>query len=149
MKFSHALILASSLAFFACGGDDDSSTGPSPEKTSSSTKKYDCSVTDGVKIVYPAGGETFKMGDKITVIYGSDVKGSGYRFVFKIAEDDIGFDFFDGSVGPENPDGKTCYEQEVVLSDGVAEPSSTAMIRVAPYEKQNKGANSKAFKVKD
>lgn len=161
MKFTHALALAASFAFFACGGDDDSSTGPSQEnnssasnaKSSSSKKiesqKFDCTVKDGVKVVYPTGGETFKMGDKITIIYGSDVKGSGYRFVFKTSEDDQGMDMLDESAGPESPDGKTCYEQEVVLSDDFAEPSDKAVIRVIPYEKQSKGANSKAFKVKD
>ncbi len=154
MKFTHALALAASFAFFACGGDDDSSTGPSPETPSSSSKKiesqkFDCTVKDGVKVVYPTGGETFKMGDKITIIYGSDVKGSGYRFVFKTSEDDQGMDMLDESAGPESPDGKTCYEQEVVLSDDFAEPSDKAVIRVIPYEKQSKGANSKAFKVKD
>ena len=59
MKFSHALILASSLAFFACGGDDESSTGPS------SSESFDCTVTDGVKVVSPKGGETFKVGETI------------------------------------------------------------------------------------
>ena len=141
MKFTHALILASSLAFFACG-DDESSTGPSNDTA-------DCSVTDGVKVVSPKGGEEFKIGDKVTVVYGSDVQGSGYRFVFKTSEEDMGTDLLDGSAGPEQPDGKTCYEQEVVLSEGLVEPTSTAIIRVIPYERQNKGANSGTFKVKE
>ena len=108
MKFTHALLLACSLAFFACGDDDDdSSTGPS-------TPKYDCSVKGGVKVVYPAGGESFKIGEEITVVYGTDVDGSGYRFVFKVDEEDIGMDLFEGSMGLEGKgDGKTCYEQKV------------------------------------
>ena len=92
MKFTHALLLACSLAFFACGDDDDdSSTGPS-------TPKYDCSVKGGVKVVYPAGGESFKIGEEITVVYGTDVDGSGYRFVFKVDEEDMGMDFFEESM---------------------------------------------------
>lgn len=148
------------VAFTAC---DDSSSASSDEKTSSSSEKttnssdsktpasesssYDCSVKDGVKVVYPKGGESFKMGDKIKVVYGSDVKGSGYRFVFKTSEEDAGLDMLEESAGPESPDGKTCYEQEVVLSDDFAEASETAIIRVIPYEKTAKAANSGTFKV--
>ena len=130
MKFSHALILASSLAFFAC--DDTTSADNGSD--------FDCSVS---------GGEEFKIGDKLTVVYGSDVQGSGYRFVFKASEDDMGTDLLDESAGPEQPDGKSCYEQEVVLSKGLVEPTSTAIIRVIPYENTKKGANSGTFKVKE
>ena len=143
MKFTHALLLACSLAFFACGDDDDdSSTGPS-------TPKCDCSVKGGVKVVYPAGGETFKIGEEITVVYGTDVDGSGYRFVFKVDEEDIGMDFFEESMGLDGKgDGKTCYEQKVKLSKDVVEATSTGIIRVIPYEDSKKGANSGKFTVK-
>ncbi|MBR5693118.1 MAG: hypothetical protein IKX42_05410 [Fibrobacter sp.] len=166
MKFYSAMFLAASLALMACGDDSSSSgpadeTGSSAKETTSSSStdkpkssdggsaKYDCTVSGGVKVLYPAGGEEFKMGDTITVIYGSDVQGSGYRFAFKVDEADAGMDMFKGSVGPESPDGKTCYEQKVVLSDDYAEPSDEAIIRVIPYERQNKGANSGTFKVKE
>lgn len=139
MKFSHALILASSLAFFAC--DDTTSADNGSD--------FDCSVSGGVKVVSPKGGEEFKIGDKLTVVYGSDVQGSGYRFVFKASEDDMGTDLLDESAGPEQPDGKSCYEQVVVLSKGLVEPTSTAIIRVIPYENTKKGANSGTFKVKE
>ena len=160
------MFLAASLAFVACG-DDSSSSAPADEtassaketpKSSSSTDtpkssedsgKYDCTVSGGVKVVYPAGGEEFKLGDTITVIYGSDIQGSGYRFAFKVDENDAGMDMLKNSAGPETPDGKTCYEQKVVLSDDYAEPSDEAIIRVIPYERQNKGANSGTFKVKE
>ena len=165
MKFYSAMFLAASLALMACG-DDSSSSGPADETgssakeptSSSSTDKpkssagqteYDCTVSGGVKVVFPVGGEEFKMGDTITVIYGSDIQGSGYRFAFKVDESDAGLDMFKNSVGPETPDGKTCYEQKVVLSDEYAEPSDEAIIRVIPYERQNKGANSGTFKVKE
>ena len=107
MKFSHALLLASSIAFLACGEED------SP---SNATGKFDCSVTGGVKVVYPTKGETFKIGQKITVIFGSDVDDSGYMIKFKTGKDDQGEDLTKESVGPAGQaDGKTCYEAEVTL----------------------------------
>lgn len=131
----------------------DSPSSASKDTPSSASEVYDCSVTDGVKVLYPEDGAKFKMGDTITVIYGSDVKGSGYRFVFKTSEDDIGVDMLPTSAGPKDPDGKTCYEQKVVLQeeteddDATAEPTDTAIIRVIPYEKTAKGSNSGTFKV--
>ena len=150
MKLFSILFLAASFALVACGDDSSSSSAP-PENgsDSSSTPKYDCTVKGGVKVLYPAGGETFHLGDTITVVYGSDVQGSGYRFAFKVDEADAGMDMFKGSVGPESPDGKTCYEQKIVLSKDFAKASNEAIIRVAPYERQNKGADSEPFKVKE
>ena len=140
MKFTHALLLASSLAFLACGDDDDSPT---------AAPKYDCSVSDGVKVVYPTKGETFKIGQKVTVVYGSAVDGSGYRFVFKKNEDDAGKDLTEGSKGFSGKgDGKTCYEYEVVLDASKVAETKTGIIRVVPYEKTNKGATSAEFTVK-
>ena len=141
MKFSHALLLASSLAFLACGDDDDSS--------SNASDKFDCTVSDGVKVVYPTNGETFKIGQKITVIYGSTVDGSGYMIKFKTDKDDAGKDLTSGSVGfAGKGDGKTCYEVEVVLDAKKVTETTTGIIRVVPYEKTNKGANSAEFTVK-
>ena len=161
--FKFAVSSCAVLAAVALTACDDSSSASSDDKTSSSSEKttnssdsktpasesssYDCSVTDGVKVVYPKGGESFKMGDKIKVVYGSDVKGSGFRFVFKTSESDAGLDMLEESAGPESPDGKICYEQEVVLSDEYAEATETAIIRVIPYEKTAKAANSGTFKV--
>lgn len=136
--FSMACFVAASFGFVACS--DDSSSSPSDET-------LDCTVKDGVKVVAPKAGDTFKMGDAITVVYGSDVAGSGYRFVFKTSEDDAGLDMLDESAGPKEPDGKTCYEQKVVLDIEYAQPSDEAIIRVIPYEKTAKGANSETFKV--
>ena len=128
--------------------DIDYSSSSDVKLLSSSSSDIDCSVTDGVKVFYPKGGEKFKMGDTITVIYGSDVKGSGYRFVFKTSESDAGLDMLEESAGPSNPDGKTCYEQKVYLTDDFAEPTETALIRVIPYERSSKGANSGTFSVR-
>ena len=111
--------------------------------------QYNCSVSDGVKVLYPEGGESFKVGETIPVIYGSDVKGSGYRFVFKTSEDDAGVDLLEESAGEENPNGQSCYVQEVTLSADLVGEASTGIIRVVPYENSSKGANSGKFKISE
>ena len=142
MKYSHALILASSLALFACGDDDDSPT--------SAKSGYDCTVSDGVKVVYPAGGETFTVGDEITVVFGSDVEDNGYKILFRTDADDLGFNLSNESEGPEGKaDGKTCYEVKVKLSaENGVKPTTTGFITVRPYNKGMKGGDSKTFTVK-
>lgn len=143
MKFSHALILASSLAFFACGDEDDSSTSPS------STPSYDCSVSEsqGVKVVYPDVGSKFKMGDEITVVFGTAVEDNGYRILFRTSTSDRGIDLLDESYDAKM-DGKTCNEVKVKLSaDLGVEPTLTGIIRVEPYNKSSKGGNSALFVV--
>lgn len=148
MKFAHVITLAglvaASFGLMAC--DDDSSSASGEDDV---TAGLDCSVSGGVKVLKPAAGDSFKMGETITVVYGSDVQGSGYRFVYKTDEDDGGLDMLKESAGPKNPDGKTCYVQKVVLDEEYAEPSKEAVIRVIPYEKTSKGANSGAFKVSE
>ena len=100
-------------------------------------------------MVYPTKGETFKIGQKITVIYGSTVDGSGYMIKFKTDKDDAGKDLTSGSVGfAGKGDGKTCYEVEVVLDAKKVTETTTGIIRVVPYEKTNKGAHSAEFTVK-
>lgn len=143
MKFSHALILASSLAFFACGGDDDDS--PTGAKAG-----YDCTVSDGVKVAYPTVSEQFKVGQTIDVVFGTTIE-DGYRFVFKKNAGDAGFDLFDDSVDLPGPaDGKTCHTVKVKLdAEKGVEPTSTGIIRVVPYNKQNKANNSELFIVKE
>jgi hypothetical protein len=138
-----ASVCAVSAAFMFAACDDSSSASSNDDSSASN----DCSVEDGVKVVSPKKGDSFKMGDTITVIYGSDVQGSGYRFVFKTSEEDGGLDMLEESAGPLKPDGKKCYEQKVVLTEDVAEPTNTAIIRVVPYEQTAKGANSGTFKV--
>ncbi|MCQ2105374.1 MAG: hypothetical protein MJZ26_06250 [Fibrobacter sp.] len=162
MKFTRSLVLSVGLAAFGLVACDDSSSASSEDSPKSSSSKeisssseegssnlpaLDCSVSNGVKVVAPKEGESFKMGETITVIYGSDVQGSGYRFVFKTSEDDEGVDMLEESAGPEEPDGKTCYEQKVKLTEDVAEPTETAIIRVIPYEQTRKAGNSATFKV--
>ena len=109
--------------------------------------KYDCSVKDGVKVLYPEGGESFKVGETIPVIYGSDIRGPGYRFVFKMSEDDEGIDLLDESAGEENPNGQSCYVQEVTLSADLIDGRPYGFIRMISYEESRRGANSGAFKI--
>ncbi len=141
MKFFHALLLTGSLAFLACG-DDDSSTGPS-------TQSYDCTVSDGVKVVYPTVSETFSVGQTIDVVFGTTID-DGYRVVFKKSAGDAGTDLLDESFDLTGPaDGKTCHTVKVTLAaDHGVEPTQFGAIRVIPYNKQNKGANSELFIVK-
>lgn len=141
MKISHALILASSLAFFACGGDDDSPT--------SAKNGYDCTVSDGVKVAYPTVSEQFKVGQTIDVVFGTTID-DGYRIVFKKNAGDPGYDLFEESVDLTAPaDGKTCQTVKVKLdAEKGVEPTFTGIIRVIPYNKQNQGNNSELFVVK-
>ena len=140
MKLSYALILASSLAFFACDSENDNPAKPSD----------DCSVTDGVKVVSPAGGETFKIGQKITVVFGSDIDDSGYKIEFKASDKVKGVDLTTGSIGDDYvADGKTCYEQKVVLDAEKVTAGKNVFIRVVPYNKTSKYGDSKPFTIKE
>lgn len=151
MKLTYAAILATSLAFWACS-DDSSSTSASDEKTpssDSSSAKYDCTTEDGVVVVYPKGGEKFKIGETIKVVYGADPSLAGPQFIFKYRanENDAGKELTETSVGEQEPDGKTCYEQEVKLDASLVEPSKEAFIQVIPYVKTKKNGKSGKFTV--
>lgn len=144
MKLSHVVILSSALAFFACSSDDSSSPSSNEDEVS-----FDCSVKNGVKVVYPAGGETFHIGDTIKVVYGTDIDFGGFGFKFRADENQMGQDLLDGSADAKYLDGKKCNEQIVVLDeDHDVSASDEAVIRVYPYNNQAKGANSGKFKVK-
>ena len=93
--------------------------------------------------------DEFKMGDEITVVFGTDIEDNGYRIIFKKNAGDQGFDLLEEAYDAKM-DGKTCNEVKVKLSSekGV-EPTLTGIIRVAPYNKQNKGDNSELFIVKE
>ena len=126
----------------------ESDESSSSVKSNGSSADYDCSVSDGVKVVYPAGGEKFKVGQTIDVVFGTSVDDS-YRIVFRKNTSDAGADLLDESFDLNGPaDGKTCYTVKVKLSGSMGvEPTMHGIIRVAPYNRQNKGANSKEFVV--
>lgn len=168
MKFPFVLLLSSVLAFWACS-DDSSSTSAKDEpvpssdskseakssdskaKSSSSKKeaKYDCTTDNGVVVAYPAGGEKFKLGDTITVVYGADASLAGPFFIFKYREneDDMGTELTEEAAGEENPDGKTCYEQKVWLDPDLLNASDEAFIQVVPYVKTKNNGKSGKFTV--
>jgi len=137
MKFVRSLIAVSAVAtasmLVACG--DDSST-------SSSGADSKCEVSNGVVVVSPAAGAKLKIGDEITVVFGSDIKTNGFDIEYRASENAKGQSLVEHSVGPEEPDGKTCYEVKVVLDSEAVTPSDEAVIRVIPYSNQGKGANS-------
>lgn len=132
MKFPYILLFSCVATFIACSDDSSTTSAPITKET-----KYDCSTEEGVVVAYPAGGETFKLGDTITVVYGADSSLAGPFFSFKLREneDDVGTELTDEAVGEENPDGKTCYEQKVWLDPELLSASEEAFIQVVPYVK--------------
>lgn len=143
MKLSYALILASSLAFLACG-DDKSSTGPDGSSI------FDCSVTDGVKVVSPAGGETFKIGETIKVVFGSDMDFGGFGVEFRYDDGSKKVNLLDETIDDAVVDGKTCNEYSIKLdADLGVVATDDAFIYVYPYSKQSKAGKSGTFKVKE
>ncbi|MBO7384188.1 MAG: hypothetical protein K6E57_08525 [Fibrobacter sp.] len=157
MKIAYALMFSAMLAFVACGDDSSSSSVPessdsSKPASSNDNANFDC-TTDSVKVVAPAKGDEFKVGDTIAVVFGSslDFGGFGIEYRFDGGEKKIGL--LEEAVDGET-DGKTCNEVKVVLSVECEEdeecPSiaaDDAYIRVYPYSKQAKGSNSGTIKV--
>ena len=154
MKLAYVALLAPTLAFWACSDDESSSTSPKDEKPTSSSdngaEKFDCTTESGVVVVYPKGGESFKIGATIKVVYGADASLAGPQFVFKYRanDEDPGTELINESAGEKNPDGKTCYEQEVKLDASLGvKASNEAFIQVVPYSKTNKLGKSGKFTV--
>ena len=141
MKFSHALILASSLAFFAC---DDSTS------ADNGSGSADCSVTDGVKVVSPKGGETFEVDATIKVVFGSDLDFGGFGIELLYDDGSKKVNLLDGTVDDAKIDGKTCNEYSIKLdSERGVEATDDAVIYVYPYAKKSKAGKSGTFKVKE
>ena len=141
MKFSHALILASSLAFLACD-DEGSGTGPGDS--------YDCTVEEGVKVVSPKAGETFKVDATIKVVFGSDLDFGGFGIELRYDDGSKTVNLLDGTVDDAKSDGKTCNEYSIKLdSERGVEATDDAVIYVYPYAKKSKAGKSGTFKVKE
>ena len=141
MKFSHALILASSLEFFAC---DDSTS------ADNGSGSADCSVTDGVKVVSPKGGETFEVGETIKVAFCSDVDFGGFGVELRYDEGAKKVNLLAESIDDAKIDGKTVNEYNIKLDAkrGVV-ATDDAYISVYAYSKQSKFGKSGTFKVKE
>lgn len=130
-----------SIAFMACDSD-----------SSSNAKEYDCTMTEeGVKVLAPEGGETFSIGDTVTVVFGANYANApGFRVLYKADVDSNGVDLFKESVGPTGPDGSECYEVTAVLSaDMGVIASNNAFIRVGAYGVGVIHGDSKTFTVKE
>jgi len=136
-----SLLSLLSIAFMACDSD-----------SSSNAKEYDCTMTEeGVKVLAPEGGESFSIGDTVTVVFGANyANAGGFRVLYKADVDSNGVDLSEESVGPDAPEGSECYEVSVALSEdrGVV-ASNKAFIRVQTYNSAATRGDSKTFTVKE
>lgn len=158
MKFSHvifsSLIALGMFAFVAC---DDSSSASSDKSSSSKDDvcaekvKYDCSVSKGTVVVAPTGCESYKVGDKITVVFGTDVVDASYAIIYRENDEVNGYSLTENSIPASEvvADGKTCNTFEVELDPEVVDPSDEALIVIQPYENKTKMGKSKTFKVEE
>ncbi len=159
MKFSH--IVASSLtalgmfAFVACddgnsAGQDEKSSSSSAPQSSAADGEYDCSVKNGFVVVAPDGSESFKVGDTISVVFGTDVEDASYIIKYRENDDVDGWKLTEGSIPGSKvvADGKTCNIIDVVLNPDDVDPSDEALIVVKGYNKSGIG-KSKPFKVEE
>jgi hypothetical protein len=136
-----SLLSLFALAFMACDSG-----------SSSNSEAYDCTMTEeGVKVFFPEGGESFNMGDTITVIFGANyANAGGFRVLYKADVDSNGVDLSEESVGPDAPEGSECYEVSVALSaDMGVIASEKAFIRVQAYNSAATRGDSKTFVVKE
>ena len=148
MKISHiiacSMVALGSFAFVACENG-----------SSADENVYDCSVKKDFVVVAPEGGETFKVGEKIKVIFGTNVETSSFRVIYRANYDldgnEVGDEDLTGSDSiPYNQvvnDGKTCNTVELVLDPELVVPSDSAVIAVSEYSGPKRGY-SKPFKVK-
>ena len=131
---------------------DSANASPSSSEQNDEEQEYDCSVTDGVKVVYPEGGETFALGDIVTVIFGSDLEG-GFGIELRSADGSMKVELLDVDGSATVADGKTCNAYDVVLdpSYGVWTTDSTksnkTFINVYSYLKPSKNAKSGLFEI--
>ena len=131
---------------------DSANASPSSSEQNDEEQEYDCSVTDGVKVVYPEGGETFALGDIVTVIFGSDLEG-GFGIELRSADGTMKAELLDVDGEIAVADGKTCMAYDVALnpSYGVWTTDSTndnkVFINVYSYLKPSKNAKSGTFDI--
>ena len=118
---------------------------PSSSEQNAVEKDFDCSVTDGVKVVYPEGGEAFKVGETIKLVFGSDMDFGGFGVELRFNDGEERINLFDESIDNAIIDGKTCNEYKVNLPMDVA--ANDAYIYVYPYSKQSKAGKSGIFKI--
>lgn len=138
--FSAAFVF--SLFFAAC----DSST-----SSSSSISAEDCTLSEeGVKVLRPAGGEVFSIGDSIEITFVANYKNAaGFHVLFKADSSAEGVDLFPRSIGDDAPKGTSCTTVKALLSSDAATASENAFVRVYAYNAGRIRGDSKAFTVKE
>lgn len=110
-------------------------------------KEYDCSVTDGVKIVSPADGESFRIGDSVNVVFGSDQDYGGFMIELRFNDGASRVLLLDETLEGVT-DGITCNEKKILLSAEIGvEAANDAYIYIAPYAKQSKAGKSGTFNI--
>lgn len=121
---------------------------PSSSEQNAVEKDFDCSVTDGVKVVYPEGGEAFKVGETIKLVFGSDMDFGGFGVELRFNGGAQKVNLLEESIDNAVIDGETCNEYSIKLNAelGVV-AASDAYIYVYPYSKQSKAGRSEIFKV--
>lgn len=145
-------VAVAAFALAACdsssSSSDDGSSSASTAKSSSSVSAAECALSsDGVKVVLPAGGETFKLGDSVTVVYGAKYSNAGsFDILYYPNSSATGISVVSTSVGPDSPDGTECYTEKVLLSDTLS-VSNSAFFRVRAYSKGTVRGDSKTFTV--
>lgn len=144
-------VAVAAFALAACdsssSSSDDGSSSASTAKSSSSVSAAECALSsDGVKVVLPAGGETFKLGDSVTIVYGAKYSNAGSFDILYYSDSATGISVVPMSVGPQSPDGTECYTEKVFLSDALS-ASNAAFFRVKAYNKPTLRGDSKTFTV--
>ena len=121
---------------------------PSSSEQNAVEKDFDCSVTDGVKVVFPEGGEFFKVGETIKLVFGSDMDFGGFGVELRFNGGAQKVNLLEESIDNAVIDGETCNEYSIKLDAelGVV-TADDAYIYVYPYSKQSKAGRSEIFKV--
>ena len=121
---------------------------PSSSEQNAVEKDFDCSVTDGVKVVYPEGGEWFEVGETIKLVFGSDMDFGGFGVELRFNDGAQKVNLLEESIDNAVIDGETCNEYSIKLDAelGVV-TADDAYIYVYPYSKQSKAGRSEIFKV--
>ncbi len=140
----NAFLVASCIAsalFVGCGSSSSGSDG----------ERFDCNLSeDGVKVFSPAGGEVFRLGDSVEVIFVAKYRNAGgFKAYYKASEDDKGVNLFANSIGEEAPDGTRCTTVSAYLDPESVEASDKAFIQVEAYNAGKIRGNSETFTVKE
>lgn len=151
MKKMFTLSFSLLTGFFlaACSSSSSSSAGEA-DSSSSSSASDECTLKEeGVKILQPAGGESFKIGDSIVIKFVANYANAGsFEVLYRTNPDDEGTSLFENSIGDEAPDGTKCTTVKAYLSESLS-ASDEAFIRVRAYNKRNVRADSETFSVKE